>query len=142
MATGTIGILLTAASIAAIANGYPTYQHLVSLIPQNELPKNADEAMKRTATLVAHYPNDPRAHLFMAKVKADDPAAAERELRIALAQAEELRVMLGPRLADETRRRLAEALLATAAAKRRSRRYAASASRHPERLRTRNYARR
>jgi rhomboid protease GluP len=107
------GVILATVSVAMSAATYSKYKNLVSLIPQQELPKKYEEIVQRTSELVARYPQDPRGHYLMGGVMiaARNYAGAEVELRLGLRQAEELRFLLPPGLALSIRGLLAAALL-------------------------------
>jgi len=89
------GIVLFAGSAGLVVSHYPDYH--VTVIPESELPRTAEQYRDRAASLVARYPDDPRSHLSlgMALADADDVAGAERELRLALATAEAHLVVFG-----------------------------------------------
>jgi hypothetical protein len=93
--TAIIGGVLFAASAAAAIAHYPTYASAV--IPPSELPKTAADIRAHAAALAASYPDDPRSHLYLSQVLVDakDYAGAERELRLALADAQAIRQCLG-----------------------------------------------
>ena len=109
-ATAIMGAVLFAASAAVAAAHFPTYD--VALIPQAEVPKTVADIQARAATLAARYPDDPRAHMYLSKVLADarDYAGAERELRLALAEAQAHSQIFAPRLELSIRGLLAELL--------------------------------
>ncbi len=73
-----------------------TYSHFAAredgLIPDAELPHGQAEIEARGAGLSLRYPRDPRGHFYRAlgDLKTQDPAAAEGELRAALAQGDVL----------------------------------------------------
>jgi rhomboid protease GluP len=109
----TLGVVVAAASTAAVAHGYPKYRILVSLIPREQIPHTAEEIGARADTLLARYPLDPRSRMYhgIALAAAKDYEGAERETRSALRQAEELRfVFVGPEFADSIRLLLAAIL--------------------------------
>jgi rhomboid protease GluP len=91
---GTSVLLFAGSAGLAVAN-YPKYN--VAIIPKDELPHTAVEYRERGATLVARYPNDPRSHLYLgqALAEAKDYTGAERELRLALTNAETHSDMFG-----------------------------------------------
>lgn len=97
---GVAGVVGIVAGTAATAETYPHYRLLSGLIPQNELPKTRDEGQRRSTDLVARFPDDPRSHYYraLALESGRDHGGAERELRIALAEAEERAFFLGPTL--------------------------------------------
>lgn len=61
---------------------------MAGLIPDEEMPADADQRMDRSAALAARYPADPRAHFFLmgALLKHTDLSGAEREARAVLAR--------------------------------------------------------
>jgi rhomboid protease GluP len=95
LATGisVLAAICTAGSLAlafvqsggAIAAAAPA-----GLIPQNEIPKDNAEGLRRYVDLVERYPRDPRGHYFRAEHFADQGNLAEaaEEMRKALALAE------------------------------------------------------
>jgi len=97
---GVAGIVAMAAGATATAETYPRYRLLSGLIPQSELPKTQAEGQRRSAELVARFPDDPRSHYYraLALESGRDHGGAERELRIALSEAEERAFFLGPTL--------------------------------------------
>jgi rhomboid protease GluP len=92
-----LGALVTLASVGMVAHDYPRFLKLRGLIPQAEVPKGDPDSRARSAALVARYPDDPRAHVerAIALIQARDPIGGERELAIALTQADALRFYLG-----------------------------------------------
>jgi rhomboid protease GluP len=90
------GILFAGSAGMAVAN-YAKYD--IALIPQGELPKTAMDRAS-AATLVARYPGDPRSHFYLAQAlaAAKDNAGAERELRLALVNAQAHSALFGPQL--------------------------------------------
>jgi len=105
-------VLLFAASSAATAAHYDRFKVLGGMIPDGQLPKTLPEMQARSAALSAAYPRDPRSHLFRATALAagNDPPAAERELRLALSGAQDLRFVFDARLENITRAMLAVVL--------------------------------
>jgi rhomboid protease GluP len=105
-----VGVVLFAGSIGMAIARYPKYD--VAIIPQDELPRTAEEYRERAATLVARYPEDPRSHLYLgnALAAAKDYAGAERELRLAVARAEAHSAVFGNRQALISRGMLASFL--------------------------------
>jgi rhomboid protease GluP len=91
------GILFLTSAAAAISN-YPKYS--VTMIPQAEVPHTMADLQARAATLVERYPNDPRSHLYLGQTlaAAKDNAGAERELRLALADAQKYSMLFGSQL--------------------------------------------
>jgi rhomboid protease GluP len=95
LATGiaVLAAIFTAAGFAvavlqgggAVAAAAPT-----GLIPQNEMPKDNADGLRRYTDLVERYPRDPRAHYFRAEHFANqgDMAEAAEEMRKALALAQ------------------------------------------------------
>jgi rhomboid protease GluP len=108
-----IGMALLVASEAAAVRHYPRYQILAALIPSDQIPKTEVEVAAQAADLVARYPLDPRSHMLYGTVLYDsgDPAAAEREMRLAVTGAEELRFNFGLRFENTVRAMLAGILL-------------------------------
>ena len=80
--------LASAASAHAEALRRDAYANL--LIPEAELASSEQQLLDAAAGLVAHYPRDPRAHLFLGVrlARAGELNAAERELRTALGETE------------------------------------------------------
>src|SRR5258705_9175357 len=88
-AIAVAGLLSVISSGLLAARHYPHYAVQPSmLIPNNEVPKSLEEGSPRSADLLSHYPQDPRAHFYRAVffLERRDLADAERELRAALAQ--------------------------------------------------------
>jgi rhomboid protease GluP len=112
-AVAALGVLLAAGSAAEIGRHYDTYRRFADFMPKAEQPKTDEEIKSRAASLVARYPADPRAHLYsgFASMAARDYADAERELRTALRQAQELRFYFGPRFENTLRVLLAAVLV-------------------------------
>ncbi len=109
-----IGFIVIAASAAAVAGNYGKYQVLAGLIPEDRVPTTEADAERDAASLATLFPQDPRAHLYLAANLASGhaDAAAERELRTALKQAQDLRFFfLGPQLENAIRVVLAAVLL-------------------------------
>jgi len=84
------GFVLAIATTIPVAQSYPSR---VALIPENEIPKGLEEQKKQSKRLVAAYPHDPRGHLFRAFAHEHDIAAAEQDLRTALAEKDALRLL-------------------------------------------------
>jgi membrane associated rhomboid family serine protease len=61
--------------------------HAAQVIPTAELPASNKDAFARSATLVARYPKDPRAHLIqaLADLKSRNLAGADRQFRETIA---------------------------------------------------------
>jgi hypothetical protein len=93
-----IGAILFVGSAGIAAADYPKYN--VAIIPQAELPKTASDIQARAASLAARYPNDPRSHLLLGQAldASSDKAGAERELRLALANAQAHAAVFGTQL--------------------------------------------
>lgn len=91
------GILFLTSAATAVAN-YPKYS--LTMIPQAEVPHNMADLQAHAATLAARYPNDPRSHLYLGQTlaAAKDNAGAERELRLALADAQKYSMLFGSQL--------------------------------------------
>jgi hypothetical protein len=84
------------------------------LIPKDKLPKTDQGAVANAQSLVSAYPRDPRARLYQAIVllRANNPAAAEAELRQGLTEKDLLRDYFNRELEVVLRSALAQALLA------------------------------
>jgi rhomboid protease GluP len=93
-----IGAILFAVSATAAIAHFPRYD--VALIPQAEVPKTAADIQARAEVLAARYPDDPRSHMYLSRVLADarDYAGEERELRLALVDAQAHSGIFEPRL--------------------------------------------
>ncbi len=93
-----IGVTLFVASVTAVIGNYQRYD--VETIPQFEIPKTSEGRHARAAYLAARYPADPRSHFFLfdALIAAKDNAGAERELRLALANAQRRPALFSPEL--------------------------------------------
>ncbi|HEY6925293.1 MAG TPA: rhomboid family intramembrane serine protease [Steroidobacteraceae bacterium] len=96
----------------AVSQNFPRYASAVTLIPDEQLPKTTAEATQRGKDLVAHFPDDPRSHWLRAigLLKTDHSAAAEGELRVALAKWDAARWQLQPQLELRMRVLLADVL--------------------------------
>jgi len=96
------------------AANYPKYA--IGLIPA--LPKTQAERREWAPVLVRHFPDDPRSHVLYgeALAAAKDNAGAERELRLALSNAQRTRAIFGPNL--ELSIRVSLALLLAAESRR------------------------
>jgi len=106
----TAGVVLFAGSAGLVLAHYPDYN--IAVIPQNELPRTAQQYREWGAPLVARYPEDPRSHLYLGSSleAAGDDAGAERELRLALTKAEAHPAVFGPEQALISRGMLARFL--------------------------------
>jgi hypothetical protein len=93
------------------ARHYGKYRVIADLIPARDVPKGNPPAAE-AERLVTRYPRDPRAHVFRAAARAaaHDNTGAESELRIALAQIQELRPFFGAPAESAIRVTLAEIL--------------------------------
>lgn len=117
---GVARAVATAAIIVFGWSAYETYagysRHALArfLIPDDQLPKTDEEAVSRSAALLASYPRDPRSHLFgaVAALNANDAARAEAAIRSALGDREMLRDHFTPELEVLLTSVLAEALVA------------------------------
>ncbi len=103
------GCLAIALSLFAVLRAYPLF---AQAIPTDQLPKTDAEIASRASDLLSRYPQDPRSHFYRAitLVRARDHAAAELELRAALADEDIIRVTLGPEFEMRARGLLATAL--------------------------------
>jgi rhomboid protease GluP len=110
-ATGiaAIGVILFGASFAVVASNYPDTKSRAVLIPPSEVPKTEAEWQSRAADLVARFPQDPRAHTYrgIGLAQAKDYVGAERELRTALTQTEDLHAFFPPKFENVIRAMLA-----------------------------------
>jgi rhomboid protease GluP len=99
----TIGAILFVVSAGIALANYPKYD--IAVIPQAELPRTAADRQARAANLAARYPDDPRSHLYVgeALAAAKDNAGAERELRLALTNAQAHSAIFGSQLELITR---------------------------------------
>ena len=91
-----IGLAAACLSFAFVATRYSAYASQQDvLIPEQELPRSADDAAARSAMLVTSYPRDPRAHLFRATYFLENRnlAEAERQLRLGLKEQDLLTVL-------------------------------------------------
>jgi len=91
-----IGIAAASLSFAFVATRYSAYAAQQDIfIPEQELPRSADDAAARSASLVGSYPRDPRAHLFRATYFLENRnlAEAERQLRLGLEERDVLTVL-------------------------------------------------
>jgi rhomboid protease GluP len=93
-----VGAVLFVVSAGIAVGNYSKYD--VALIPQEEMPKTPADRQARAAALTERYPGDPRSHLYLGEAAAasGDNAGAEREWRIALADAQRLSAMFGSQL--------------------------------------------
>ena len=91
-----VGLAAASLAFAFVATRYSVYATQQDvLIPENELPRSADDAAARSAALVGQYPRDPRGHLFRATYFLENRnfSEAERQLRLGLQQRELLAVL-------------------------------------------------
>jgi rhomboid protease GluP len=91
-----VGLAAATLSFAFVATRYSAYASQEDiLIPEQDLPRSADDAAARSAALVDSYPRDPRAHLFRATyfLESRNLAEAERQLRLGLKQRDVLAVL-------------------------------------------------
>jgi rhomboid protease GluP len=102
-----VGALLFVTSAGIAVGNYSKYD--VVLIPQEEMPTSAADRQARGAGLAEQYPDDPRSHFYLAEALAasKDEAGAERELRVALDDAQRHSVMFRPQLEFAIRSALA-----------------------------------
>jgi rhomboid protease GluP len=107
------GAILAGASGAMAVANFENYKNAFALIPQSEVPRTQDDIRRRAADLLARYPQDPRAHVYMGvtMLAQQDYAGAEHQLSIGLQQAQRLSSILGPQLVDAIRSTLATVLL-------------------------------
>jgi rhomboid protease GluP len=115
-----IGGILFVLSFALVGTHFQenafAYTSVTLLVPDAEAPATGEAWAERAPDLVAKYPHDPRAHLFMAFRDEDqhDEVGAERELRAALGEPDILRVHFPNRRLESTiRAALARLLLST-----------------------------
>jgi len=110
-AIAAVGVVLFTGSAGMAVANYAKYD--VAIIPRNELPKTAAESRERAATLVARYPDDPRSHPYLGETlaAANDYAGAERELCLALTNAEAHSAIFGSQQALISRGVLATLLV-------------------------------
>jgi rhomboid protease GluP len=103
------GIILMGASLAEVGSHFPDTQSSVVLIPTNQVPKTQAEWQSRASDLVELYPQDPRAHTYRGVnyAQAKDYVGAERELRLALTEAENLHAFFPPKFENGIRAALA-----------------------------------
>jgi rhomboid protease GluP len=86
-AAATIGVVVLAFSSYQAYAHHAVYALDAYLIPDREISEGDDALFAKADALVKAYPRDPRAHFFQAAgVMERDPRAAERGLRMALAQ--------------------------------------------------------
>jgi rhomboid protease GluP len=97
-----VGLLLFAAAIYGAITPHDAYARTAGLIPNSEMPDLDDDMIRQGPGLIYRYPSDPRSHWLQAKIFAEhDPASAERELRLALADP-----LLETRFLPDLKRRL------------------------------------
>jgi rhomboid protease GluP len=110
-----VGTLLVLASVVAVARTYRTYAVGSMMIPTSLIPKTGQDAERRSADLVQRFPQDPRAHMYYGLTLAarHDYTTAEQELRVGLAQSQQLEWYFGRRL-DNTLRAVLAATLSNA----------------------------
>jgi rhomboid protease GluP len=93
-----LGLAMTGPAPAAVARDS-------TLVPSAELPRNEDDAIRRSAELVARWPDDPRSHYLRALyfLEKDDTTDAAEHLRTGIAlmraHADELKPEMGHRMA-------------------------------------------
>jgi rhomboid protease GluP len=94
------------------AEGYRRYDLVSKLIPPAQVPKDFATGKARSAGLAASFPGDPRSHMYrgLALMEADELAAAEAELRAAVAEKEMLETFFDPELERFIRANLAMTL--------------------------------
>jgi rhomboid protease GluP len=109
-AVATLAFTLT---LFPIIHSYHVFARVGALVPAEQLPKTDAEIAARSADLVARYPRDPRTHYFraLALVRTHDMAAAEQQLRSALADEDIIRLGLSPEFEIGARGLLAAVLL-------------------------------
>lgn len=109
-----LGVLVFAWSAEQAHAAYPRYALGRFLIPKDRLPTTDQDAVANAQSLVSAYPRDPRARFYqaIALLRANDPAAAEAELKQGLAEKELLRDYFNRELEVVMRAALAQALLA------------------------------
>jgi rhomboid protease GluP len=90
---GVAGLLATIASFVLIAVHFPAYQAInATLAPDAQIPSDQTQAIAAGDDLVARYPKDPRAHLYVALSdgKAGLYSATTSELTTALSETDQL----------------------------------------------------
>jgi rhomboid protease GluP len=103
-AAAAIGLAGLAAYIVAftpLPQNHRTGLMIASIVSESEAPKDATQWRASAIDLIAKYPRDPRPRYFRAidLIEAKDMAAAERELRIGLAEVELWRKVINPEFA-------------------------------------------
>ncbi len=80
-----------------------------TLIPYDEMPRNADDGIAHAADLESRYPNDPRSHMYhaMSYLRFNEIPEAQSEFRYALAHADALDSEVAERLRSTVRLLLA-----------------------------------
>jgi len=93
-----LGLFAASYSAAANAHEYRIYNLQRQLIPAAGIPRDFAAIVAKAPELLKQYPRDPRARFYQAVtlVQAKDLAAAETQMRIALAEQDILRVLLVP----------------------------------------------
>jgi rhomboid protease GluP len=89
------GVVLAAAAVVAVAMHYPDYRIVAALIPDKELPKTTAEMAARGTSLLARYPEDPRAYAYRAVglLMEQNNVAAEAMLRRGLERSAALKLL-------------------------------------------------
>jgi rhomboid protease GluP len=95
-----IGLAAFAFAFFSITRNYGAQTLESLLIPDNLIPKSANERKLQSSDLVARYPRDPRAHLFRASnlIDRQDANGAISELRTGLREREILDTRFSPSL--------------------------------------------
>jgi rhomboid protease GluP len=114
MGLALLGAVVFAWSGRQAYAGYATYALERLLIPKEMLPKTDQEITAKAEALVTAYPRDPRSHLYRAfsLMHANDPGAAEAELRRGLAEKDLLQTYFSRELEVMLRSVLAQTLMA------------------------------
>jgi rhomboid protease GluP len=102
-------LLGVAYSGVQIVKGYAAYDLSSNLIPAKETPRDTAAAKKKSSSLAASYPHDPRSHMYraLALMDARDYAGAEREWKAALSEDQMLRLFFNTELEQFIRANLA-----------------------------------
>jgi rhomboid protease GluP len=111
-AVGCAGLAALVVTVAKVDGSYRRTQHEIAaaatLIPDSRMPATDELWTARVDVLAAEFPHDPRLRLFRGATKLDrrDAAGAEKELRGALADLDEVKDVLRPRVEAVLRREL------------------------------------
>jgi rhomboid protease GluP len=111
-AIAVAGVVALAYPVISILQNYQAAAFTAQLIPPDKFPKTNSDMRAHAAELIAQYPHDPRPRFLRTAdlLDANDPAGAEREARVGLAEEEAWRSILTPQVGTGLRAMLAIAI--------------------------------